>query len=206
MWIGIKQQYITKYIKSVESKRKKVWNMCFFDGLILLQNKNNNMSSPMQTSSINDKRQASTEISDIATKKQHCQSPLSPCRFMQDYLCSVDVRTSSHQYNVNFLVRALLPEESYNENGTGYAQIISKCTTNWFKGHGTKNYGCFSTVDLNCEGHEILFKKASLISEDLALQIMEIGTERRFEGDNEDSCMKTFELNDAENNFVETFE
>lgn len=155
----------------------------------------------MQTSSINDKRKASTEISDVATKKQHCHLMQV---FRRHFLCSVDVRTSSHQYYVNFLVYAELSNESYNENGTGYAQIISKCTTNWFKGHGTKNYGCYCTVDVNSEGHEILFKKASPISEDLALQIMEIGTERRFEGDIEDNSMKVYELNDAEDNFVES--
>ena len=161
------------------------------------------ISNTLQPSaSINDKRKASTEISDAATKKQNCHS-------MQDmssqyYLCSVAVRTAASQYNVNFLVTAQLSNECHNENGTGYEQIISKCTKNWYKAHGTKNYGCYYTADVNSEGHEVLFRKASPISEDLALQIMEIGTERRFESDNYDSCMKTFELNDAENNFVES--
>ena len=141
------------------------------------------------------------QITNSNTLPQHCHS-------MQDmssqyYLCSVAVRTAASQYNVNFLVTAQLSNECHNENGTGYEQIISKCTKNWYKAYGTKNYGCYCTVDVNSEGHEILFKKASPISEDLALQMMEIGTERRFEGDNEDSCMKTFELNDDEDNFVE---
>ena len=120
------------------------------------------------------------------------------------YLCSVDVRAASQQYNVNFLVMANLSNECHNDSATGYSQVIRKCTMNMYKAYSTKKYGSYCTVGVNSEGSEFLFKKASPISQDLALQMMEIGTEQRFEGDNEDSCMKTYELNDAENNFVES--
>lgn len=121
----------------------------------------------------------------------------------QYYLCSVNVCTASQQYNVNFFVMAKgLPAECWNDSGTGYSEVIRKCTMNMYKAYGTKNYGDYCTVGVNAKGIEFLFKKASPISQDLALQMMEIGTERRFEGDNEDSCMKMYELNDA-NDLVE---
>ena len=122
----------------------------------------------------------------------------------QYYFCSVAVRTAVSQYNVNFLVMANgLPNDCHNDSATGYSQVISKCAMSWYKAYGTKNYGCYCTVGINAEGHEFLFEKASPISEDLAQQILEIGTKQRFDGDSENSCMKMYELNDAKNSFVQ---
>ena len=93
--------------------------------------------------------------------------------------------------------------ECWNDSGTGYSEVIKKCTMNWFNACGAKNYGAYCTVGVNPEGIEFLFKKACPVTRELVRQMMQVGLELRFEGDNEKSSMKMYELNDAKNNFIE---